>query len=55
MSTASYNSAFQERDNDDHIDLLSNKVSALKSLAIDIGTEVHDQNRFLSNMVWFRI
>ncbi|KAI3661574.1 hypothetical protein MP638_007062 [Amoeboaphelidium occidentale] len=39
-----------ERQNDDEVNLLSNQVGTLKSLALQINTEVEDQNRFLGGM-----
>uniref|UniRef100_A0A914UJE5 t-SNARE coiled-coil homology domain-containing protein n=1 Tax=Plectus sambesii TaxID=2011161 RepID=A0A914UJE5_9BILA len=46
-----YNSGqYLEQQNNTLADQLSNKVSALKSLTIQIGDEVRDQNRLLSDM-----
>lgn len=39
-----------EQENDRQEELLSGKVKALKSLTIDIGNEVRDQNKFLKGM-----
>ncbi|KAH3877230.1 BET1 homolog [Dreissena polymorpha] len=39
-----------EQENDQKEEQLSSKVKALKSLTIDIGTEVRDQNRMLLGM-----
>ena len=42
--------AFVEQQNDAQTDALSQKVSALKRVTIDIGDTVREQNRFLSQM-----
>ncbi|CAM9117194.1 unnamed protein product [Chrysoparadoxa australica] len=39
-----------EMENNSHINNLSNQVSMLKELTIDIGNEVSDQNRFLDGI-----
>jgi len=39
-----------EEENDDMADNLSGKIKALKSLTIDIGSEVREQNAFLKQM-----
>ncbi|XP_052798335.1 BET1 homolog isoform X2 [Mya arenaria] len=39
-----------EQENSRHEELLSTKVKALKSLTIDIGAEVRDQNKMLHGM-----
>lgn len=39
-----------EQENERQEDMLSTKVSALKSLTIDIGNEVRDQNKMLRHM-----
>ncbi|XP_003382429.1 PREDICTED: BET1 homolog [Amphimedon queenslandica] len=39
-----------EEENDQLVDSLKHKVSALKSLSIDIGDEVRGQNRLLNDM-----
>ncbi|OAO15039.1 hypothetical protein AV274_3255 [Blastocystis sp. ATCC 50177/Nand II] len=39
-----------EQRNQEHISLLKDRVSALKTLAVDIGNEVKSQNRFLDEM-----
>ena len=44
------NSEIMERENDQLINSLSSKVSALKSLTIDIGNEVKEQNKYLDGM-----
>ncbi|KAJ3407629.1 hypothetical protein CcCBS67573_g01866 [Chytriomyces confervae] len=36
--------------NDDHVDLMSAKVNALKEISLQIGDEVHYQNRMLNSM-----
>ncbi|XP_013407003.1 BET1 homolog [Lingula anatina] len=38
-----------EEENDSLTNSLSDKVKALKSLTIDIGTEVREQNKFLND------
>lgn len=40
----------QERQNDGQVNLLAERVSALKSITLQIGNEVQDQNRFLGGM-----
>eukprot|EP00116_Pleurobrachia_bachei_P016452 sb/3476714/ len=44
------NSEIIERENDQLISSLQGKVAALKSLTIDIGTEVGEQNKYLNGM-----
>lgn len=44
------NSNILEQQNNERIYELSEQVSRLKGLTIDIGNEVSDQNRFLDNM-----
>ncbi|CAI4228475.1 unnamed protein product [Auanema sp. JU1783] len=49
----STNNAFDsyvERQNDDNVELLSEKVNTLKRFAISIGDEVRDQNRYIDSM-----
>jgi blocked-early-in-transport protein 1 len=45
-----YGSQLVEEENDKMADVLSDKVKALKSLSIDIGNEVREQNKFLKSM-----
>ena len=44
------NSEIIERENDQLLNNLSGKVAALKSLTIDIGNEVKEQNKYLNGM-----
>ena len=44
------NSEIIERENDQLLNNLQGKVAALKSLTIDIGNEVNDQNKYLGGM-----
>lgn len=44
------NSEIIEQENDQLLNNLQGKVSALKSLTIDIGNEVKDQNKYLNGM-----
>eukprot|EP00160_Parvularia_atlantis_P001677 Unigene11359_Nuclearia_a/m.34673 Unigene11359_Nuclearia_a/g.34673 ORF Unigene11359_Nuclearia_a/g.34673 Unigene11359_Nuclearia_a/m.34673 type:complete len:128 (-) Unigene11359_Nuclearia_a:11-394(-) len=39
-----------ERQNDDHVSELGAKISALRSLTIDIGHEVRESNKLLDSM-----
>lgn len=39
-----------ERQNNEHLDSLSEQVAMLKNLTMDIDAEVKDQNTFLENM-----
>eukprot|EP00924_Labyrinthula_sp_SR-Ha-C_P007576 augustus_masked-scaffold_42-processed-gene-0.46-mRNA-1 protein AED:0.20 eAED:0.20 QI:0/0/0/1/1/1/2/0/329 len=39
-----------EKENDEHIDGLSSKISSLKHIALDIGQEVNQHNSYLDNM-----
>mmetsp|Transcript_15187 Transcript_15187/g.26030 ORF Transcript_15187/g.26030 Transcript_15187/m.26030 type:complete len:130 (+) Transcript_15187:66-455(+) len=39
-----------EQENERHVSDLQSKIGLLKSLTIDIGNEVRDQNRMLDNM-----
>ncbi|XP_065844532.1 BET1 homolog [Oscarella lobularis] len=39
-----------EHENDRMVEEMTHKVTALKSLTIDIGDEVRSQNKFLKNM-----
>lgn len=39
-----------ERQNNEHLDTLSEQVAMLKSLTMEIDAEVKDQNSFLENM-----
>ncbi|KAK8804546.1 hypothetical protein WA588_004756, partial [Blastocystis sp. NMH] len=39
-----------ERENDERVALLNERVSSLRSLAVDIGTEVRNQNKYLDEM-----
>lgn len=45
-----YGSELVEDENNAMEGMLSDKVKALKSLSIDIGHEVREQNKFLKNM-----
>lgn len=44
------NANILEQQNNERINLLSEQVSRLKGLTIDIGNEVRDQNSFLDTM-----
>lgn len=44
------NSEIIEQENDQLLNNLQGKVAALKSLTIDIGNEVKDQNKYLNGM-----
>jgi len=46
-----YGQSHLDQENDEQENLLSSKVSVLKSLTIDIGDEVRYQNNMLKNMV----
>mmetsp|Transcript_7618 Transcript_7618/g.19721 ORF Transcript_7618/g.19721 Transcript_7618/m.19721 type:complete len:125 (+) Transcript_7618:1315-1689(+) len=47
---AAYNTSFMERENDETINLLHNKVSQLKEMTIQIGDFVNQDNRMLDDM-----
>lgn len=50
LSAADANSNILEQQNNERISDLSQKVSLLKGLTIDIGNEVREQNSMLDNM-----
>jgi len=47
---AAYTTNFMERENDEHVNLLHGKVSALKEMTIQIGDHVRNDNAMLDGM-----